>query len=360
MKLLKIEDNFGHYRKEAGDYSPIDKISKEDLRLQSMQTLQTVEDTYWDVLAAREALRISQLALKRAEDLLELNKKKVEVGTLAPIEITEAEAGVAAQVEAVIVAENTMENAEDVLLQLMAVPASDPRWDQTLDLTNRPSFVPVSVDLDQALATAMERRPEMTTARQRLRDNELSERVAKRLVRHGLELVANVTPYQDREEDRFQDTLEPPLIPISDTSTSSDDTNWWVNLRYTYQLGNRKAKADYAVARLEKEKTQVGLQSTEQDIRVDVRKSARNLEAGLRRVEAAAKNVELQQKTLEAEQKKFDHGMSTSFEVLTFQNDLADAELAEIRAKLDYVKSQTAMEQSKGTLLEARGLSLGE
>ena len=69
-------------------------------------------------------------------------------------------------------------------------------------------------------------------------------------------------------------------------------------------------------------------------------------------------NTVLQQKKLEAEQKKFENGMSTSFEVLTFQRDLANAELAEVRALLDYVKSLAALEKAKGTLLEARGLSL--
>ena len=81
--------------------------------------------------------------------------------------------------------------------------------------------------------------------------------------------------------------------------------------------------------------------------------------SGIKRVEAADKNVDLQREKLDAEQKKFDNGMSTSFEVLTFQKDLADAELRMINAALDYTKSLTALERSKGTLLEARDLSLG-
>jgi outer membrane protein TolC len=98
--------------------------------------------------------------------------------------------------------------------------------------------------------------------------------------------------------------------------------------------------------------------NTEQTVRVEVRQAARNVESGVKRVAAARKNVELQQEKLEAEQKKFENGMSTSFEVLTFQNDLADAELALIRAGLDYVTAQTELERAKGTLLESRGLSL--
>jgi len=332
--------------------------SREDLRNQAMLTAQSVEDAYWNVLAAREALRISQMALKRAEDLLKLNEKKVEVGTLAPIEITEAEAGVASQVESVIVAETTLENAEDVLLQLMAVPQDSAAWEQRLELTDRPSFVPVKVDLAGAIATALERRPEMLTARRVLQDNELSERVARRRVRHGLDLTANLTPYQQQDTDRRFEFAG--FVASDDTTTEADDTDWAVGLRYTYSFRNRGVKANYAIAKLNTEKSDVGLRRTELDIRVDVRRSARNLESGLRRVEAAEKNVELQQKKLEAEQKKFDNGMSTSFEVLTFQNDLADAELSEIRARLEYVKSLTALERSKGTLLEARGLTLGE
>jgi outer membrane protein TolC len=334
------------------------EISKEDLRLKAMQTAKLVEDAYWDVLATREALRISRLALERAEDLLELNKKKVEVGTLAPIEITEAEAGVASQVELVIVAEADLEYAEDLLLQLMGVAEDDPMWEQALDLTDRPSFTPVKVDLEDAIATAFERRPEMTTARQALRDNELSERVAKRKVQHELDLTASVTP--NRPTDTLQSTALAGIGVVSDVDIDTEETDWQVGLRYTYHLRNRASKANYAIAKLNTEKSDLALQDWEQQIRVDVRNSARNLESGLKRVEAASKNVELQQKKLEAEQKKFDNGMSTSFEVLTFQNDLADSELKEIRARLDYVKSLSALEQSKGTLLEARGLSLGD
>ena len=97
----------------------------------------------------------------------------------------------------------------------------------------------------------------------------------------------------------------------------------------------------------------------EQTVRIDVRRSVRAVDSGIKRVAAARENVRLQTEKLEAEQKKFENGMSTSFEVLTFQNDLADAELALIRAALDYTRALTGLERSKGTLLQARGLSLG-
>jgi outer membrane protein TolC len=334
------------------------ETSREDLRLQAMQTVQAVEDAYWNVLAAKEAVRIARLALQRAEDLLELNKKKVEVGTLAPIEITEAEAGVAAQVETVIVRETTLEDAEDVLLQLMAVPQNDMLWVQSIDPVDRPSWDEIQVDLDSAITTALDQRPEMSTARQALRDNELSERVAKKNTRHGLNLNASIAPDQHDDTDRLVETLSPPGIQPSDTTTNSEDTNWSIGLRYTYSFRNRAAKADYAIAKHTTEKSDIALRNLEQTIRVDVRRAVRNVESGKQRIRAARKNTELQQEKLNAEEKKYDNGMSTSFEVLTFQNDLADAELRQIQAGLDYAKSLTALELAKGTLLEARGLRL--
>ena len=331
-------------------------ISREDLRLQAMLTLNSVEDAYWDVVATREALRIARLALDRAHNLLELNVKKVEVGTLAPIEITQAEAGVASNEEDVIVAEVALENAEDALLQLLAIPQNSPLWEESLELVDRPSYAPVDIDLDEAVATAMERRPETATARQRLRDTELSERVSRKGVRHSLDLTASLTPDQQTDSELLFET--PPGTVISQTATDDETTNWSVALTYGYAIRNRRAKANHAIARLNREKSEVGLRNAEQSVRVDVRVAVRNLESGLKRIEAASKNAELQRKKLDAEEKKFDNGMSTSFEVLTFQNDLASAELAAIRAGLDHAKSLTAFERAKGTLLEARGLTL--
>ena len=91
-----------------------------------------------------------------------------------------------------------------------------------------------------------------------------------------------------------------------------------------------------------------------------MRKAIRGVESGFKRIEAARVNVRLQTEKLEAEQKKFDNGMSTSFEVLTFQRDLAEAELGLIQAGLDYAKSLTGLEWAKGNLLEARSLRISD
>ncbi len=327
-------------------------ISKQDLRAQAMATAKAVEDAYWNLLAARAQHGVALESLKLARDLFELNKKKVEVGTLAPIDITQAEAGVAGREEGVILAETQVANAEDELRRLLAIPRSDPSWDQPIVPTDRPPAEQAGVDLESALATAMDRRPEVAQARQRLESEQLSERVAHKNVKHQLDFTAQLNP--TRQESDFAQTLPLPL----NTTIDTDGTDWRVGLFYAYPLGNRQAKADYAIATLNREKGEVDLQNVEQTVRVDVRTAARNVESGAKRIAAARANTLLQRKTLEAEQKKFDNGMSTSFEVLRIQTDLSDAQVREIQALLDNAKAVADLERAKGTLLEARGLAV--
>lgn len=331
-------------------------ISTENFRLQAIQTMKATEDAYWDLVAWREAYSVSLESLKLAEDLYELNKKKVEVGTLAPIDVTQAEAGVASREEDVIVAEATVRNAEDNLRRFLAVPADDPTWFAVLEPVDQAIYEEREVDVAAAISIALQRRPEIINSRQFLHDNELSERVAKNGARHSLSLDASVRPSTGDNDQRFE---SPPGTLISDTNTQSDGRNWSVGMTYGYTIGNRRAKATYAIARINREKSELDVRIVEQDIRVDVRAAARAVTSGAKRVAAARSSAVLQRRTLEAEQKKYENGMSTSFEVLRTQRDLSDAQLSEIRAILDYTKALADLERAKGTLLEARGLALG-
>jgi len=326
-------------------------ISLTDLEGQAESILERVEGAYWDVIAATEALRVARESLARAEDLLELNRKKVEVGTLAPIEITQAEAGVASEEEAVIVSEESLANAEDELRRLLAIPDGDPRWVMSIAPTDRPDFTRRAVDLDAAIQTALVERPEMLSAKQTVRNRELAERVARRETRHQLDFNANYGP---------SGTSVGSMDEAIARALQRFEFSWSTQLLYSVPIGNRAAKASFAQARLSREQSEVDLQNQEQTIRVEVRRAARAVDSGFKRFEAAQSNVVLQRKKLEAEQKKFENGMSTTFQVRQFQNELSEAELSWIRAGLDYAKGLTALERAQGTLLESRGLALSE
>jgi outer membrane protein TolC len=350
------------------------EISREELRAQVHTVLETVENAYWDLVAARESLRIARLSLKRAEDLLELNRKKVEVGTLAPIEITEAEAGVASQEETVIIEETNLQNAEDELRRLLAIPASDPMWQATVVPTDLPVFEEIEIDLDAAIETALAERPELYNAKQTLKNRELSERVARRATRPTLDLNLNFNPSGNNYESIITDgpdgipgTLDDVVTVVDGKIAESvreiyevDNYDWSAGLSFSMPIGNRAARASHAIARINKDRAQIDLDNQIQSIRVETRRAVRSVESSVKRVNAARVSLELQRKKLDAEEKKFDNGMSTSFNILTYQRDLATAELSLVNAHLAYIKALVALEKSKGTLLQARGLTLAE
>jgi outer membrane protein len=334
------------------------RISQEELQRRAQITLKAVEDGYWDVAAARAAVRVSKQSLKLAQDLYDLNKKKVEVGTLAPIEITQAEAGVASREEGVIVAENLLSDTEDNLRRLMAVPKDDPLWGQPIIPTDKPKSEGSAPNLDEALATAMQKRPEIRNAQVAYESSELAAKVAKKNIRHTLDLAVNLN--SSRYENAFDTLAGTPAIPVftTDINNGKGGPDWSVGLVYAYPIGNRAEKATAANAEIDRLRSEITIASTEQDVRVDVRTAVRAVASGAQRVAAAHSNTVLQQKTVDAELKKFENGMSTSFEVLRIQTDLSDAQVAEIRAVLDYNKSLADLERAKGTLLESKGLAL--
>ncbi len=344
-------------------------ISHDELRRQATVTLRTVEDAYWNLRAAREARRVAEQTLKLSENLFDLNKKKVEVGTLAPIEITQAEANVASNVDLTIRAKESVLNAEDQLRRLLAIPKNDPIWLHTIIPTEEPVEEVRTVELDAAIATALQARPEIIEAKATLENASLLERAARNAARHQLDLTAGLTPSGNNlinilpGLDGIPGTNDDIVVTggLSDSYTEISKFNnyaWTVGLVYSVPIGNRAAKATYAIATINREKDEISVQATEDLVRVDVRTTARAVESGYERVTAGRKNVELQTKKLDAEQKKFDNGMSTSFEVFTFQTDLRNAQLSLIQALLDYNKSLADLERAKGTLLESKGLKL--
>jgi outer membrane protein TolC len=372
LPLLK---NFG---KEANTASLVIAkrnldISHEELRRLATTTLRSVEDAYWNLRAAREGQRVALQTLKLSQDLYELNKKKVEVGTLAPIEITQAEANVASNVELTIRGKEAVANSEDNLRHLLAVPKDDPIWVHTIIPTEDPVKDPRAVELDATIVTALQARPEIIEARAALENSALSERAARNAARHQLDLSAGVTPSGNNLIDSIRGAGPDGILgTLDDTVTvvtggigetykevpKFNNYSWNVGLSYAVPIANRAAKANYAIARIDREKQEISVQNTEDVIRLDVRTAVRAVESGYERVTAARKNVELQTKKLDAEQKKFDNGMSTSFEVFTFQTDLRNAQLSLIQALLDYNKSLSDLERAKGTLLESKGLKL--
>ena len=334
------------------------KIGKSQFEDQVLASLQQIEDAYWELVFARQDLDVNLESLGLAEELLKLNRIKVEVGTLPPIEITQAEAEVANREQGVIVAENAVRDAEDLLRQVLNMPKSDGMWSRPIVTTDEPLFMERPVNLEQELDEAYRKRPDLEQARLEINNADTQLNLDKQdqrwdlrfrgtyrlqgLAGDDLSLFVGSTRVTLPIDEDFGDSL--------DRLSDGDFDSWTARIDLNIPIGNNTAQANYINSRLAREQSEMSYENTRLAAEVEVRQAARQITTDKKRIHAAEKNVELQRKKVDAEQKKFENGMSTSFQVLEFQRDLTTALGDKNRALVDYRKSITALEKAKGTL----------
>jgi outer membrane protein TolC len=341
------------------------EMDYQTFRRRVQDTLFGVEGAYWGLVFARQNLDVANEALRLAQELLKLNQIKVQVGTLPPIDITQAEAGVASKEEAVIVAQAGIENAQDTLRRVIGMDPKDPSWRLGIDPTEDLALPDRAVDIDQAIKTAIDNRPDLEAERYRIKSDDALLYQARNQMKYNLQLDAayGLTGLAG-DVGAIPGT---PRLPVENGQGFGNTTNYITGTNFpTYQvqltlgipIGNRAAEATYTKSRLTREQEGISYESLEQAAIVQVGLAVRRVQTDKKRIEAAEKNRILQEKTVEAEQKKFENGMSTSFQVLTFQNDLATARSAEILAKTDYRISLANLDDIIGIIDRQLNVSL--
>jgi len=324
-------------------------ISQSRFRSTVIDTLSAAEKAYWDLNFTLINLKTSQAALQLAQDFLDQNRIKVRVGTLAPIEITQAEAQVADRDEAVIIAESQVKTAEDGLRLVMNVPKDSPVWSQPILPSDPLPLVERSPDMEGAVTTALQHRPDLEQARLDLKSKEADLALRRNQRRWGLNLNGSYGKV-GIDVDNYGNSI--------DDLRGGANKDWQVSMVLGIPIGNRQAVATFTDSEYALTQAEKGLETLERAARVQVRDAVRAVQTTLKRVKAAQVNVRLQREKLAAEQKKFENGMSTSFQVLQFQNDLFTAQVRENLAMVDYNKAQVELERVQGTLLEARHVAV--
>jgi HAE1 family hydrophobic/amphiphilic exporter-1 len=322
-------------------------------------TLSDVENAYWDLVAARRAIQVSEQSLALAEQLLEETRERVKVGTSAPIDTVQSEATVATRKQDLIYARNAAANAEDSLKAVLGF--DDPReWMVTIDTTEDYGYQPIEPDLREAIETAHRSRPEI---REQLIVNEQLDynvRVARHVTLPNLDLEASYG-FRGLDGDAVIDdpiTGEPVEVKgdgfrgAASQMVEWDYPHWTMGLNLTVPIGNNDAKGKLAQRRFEAEQGDVQLAVLKQEITRQVRVAVRALFDGAAAVDAATASMVLAERNVEAEQTKFDNGLSTNFQLSQIQEDLASAQLALIRAHLDYRKATVGYRVATGTLLD--------
>ena len=330
------------------------QISETTLRGTIVSTLANVRNAYWDLVYAIQAVEVAQRSLDLATKLVEDNRSRVEVGTMAPIDVVQAQAEEAARRQTLVQARATHRTSELALKRLIVNGTEDPLWTASLNPVDRPSFSPALLDVEGAVRRALSGRTDLEQSRRTLEANNATLKNLVDLQLPALDLTASYGvagiggiqflrsgglggPIIGQTNTSYRGTLNTLLDRAAPT--------WNVALAFSYPLGTSAATANAARARLQQQQTMAQTKQLELQIATEVTNAALQVQSTQERFQAASVARELAERRLEAEQSKFEVGMSTNFFVVQAQRDLADAQNGELRALLDFRKAQVDFER---------------
>jgi outer membrane protein len=340
-------------------------ISRVQFEESVISTVQAVESAYWNLVYAIDNLKAKQHSLKLAQDLLGQTRTRVRIGTSAPIDIVQSEATVASRELDIILAENQVGNAADVLKGLMGFENPED-WKSRIVPTDALGVTTTTVNLDESIANALQRRPEL---RQRQLETQISQinllsarnAALPQLdlsLRYGYAGVGGTQTITDPSTGQVLGTTpggwDDPLSQI----LNHQYNNWGALVNFSYPLENTTARANLAQARFGLSAARQNTALTQQGIISDVRNAVRGLGASSRGISAAIKSRELAERNLDAEQKKYDNGMSTAFNVVKIQDDLASAQASELQARVYYRQAEAVYQAAVGSLLDSMGVAI--
>ncbi|MGB5658888.1 MAG: TolC family protein, partial [Thermoanaerobaculia bacterium] len=334
-------------------------ISRETFELQVTRVILDVEGAYWNLAESIAQLEVAEESLDLAKQLHEQNVIRVEVGTLAPLELVQSEAGVASREVEIILARAAIGDRSDVLRQLMNLERLGDLWDLPVVPTSDPFEQRETLGLDEAIETALENRPELRQQELALQNRQVdvdyfrNQRKARLdfAGTYGLNGVGgDITDPEFPSDGDYLDAMD----QIKDAAFDG----WRVALNFAFPIQNRTAKANSAIADVNFDRALAVQKDVELGVITEVRRVARALEASLEAVESAGVARRLQERNYEAEQKRYDNGMSTSFQVLQIQEDLTQARSQYVDAVAAYRRALALHYQSIGKLIEESGVEI--
>lgn len=370
------------------------EITDAAFRLQIITTVDQIENIYWDLVYAYENVRVIEESLAFADRTLSDTKKQVDIGTLAPIQIVQAQATVASNQQQLTIAKTNLELQQLLMKNALSRTLVDPRLadaevvpTSTMVLSTEQAVVPTEDLIKNALA----HRTELSQARINLTNQEISNKAIKNSLLPTLDLFAyydgsglggaqnpsNLCAGQSlaSQSEGFcagpNNAVNPPqtFIPISPTTSYGGTLNQLVNstapdkgvgVTLNIPIRNRLAQATQIRSELEYRQAQVRLQQIENQVRIEVRNAQFAVQQNLASVESAQAAVAYARQSLDAEQKKLALGASTSTLVLQNESALATSESTLVSAMAAYEKSRIELDRSTGLLLDNTGIHIAD
>ena len=334
------------------------QIMKEIVRLQVNTTLAQAQNTYWDLVAAKENVRVAEQSLAVAQRLHADNKSREEIGTASGLDVVTAASEVAARQRDLVSAQTALQMREvdlkSVISKNLSALASSVQIEPVDSLPDpKANDIP---KMEDALTTAIKNRSEIRQAEVNLLTQDIAIKYSKDLLRPTLLVFANFNSSGLYGNRTLTDALGNPVVIPGGMSQAIRQVRSWsypeyaIGFSFSLNIRNRAAKADLYRAKLEKQQTEIGIQRTRNSIALEIRKAMIGLVQSKAQVEAAHKAVELSSQALAAEEAKLFEGSSIPYEVIRRQRDLSSAQFAEVQARAAYAKALVERDRAMGVL----------
>ena len=351
------------------------EVSDLTFKLQVETTVAAVMELYWDLVSFNQAVQVGLDALAASQQLLENNRKQVEVGTLAQIEVVRADAEIASREQTLVVSQTRVLQQETILKSALSrtgvsSPAIAAAHIITTDRIQVPAVEPVTPIQDMT-AMAIAARPELAQSRIQLANQQLTIRGSKNSLLPTLDVVANLS------NGALAGDPNPLPAPIGSAHSNTaffiggygtvlsqlfarNFPNYAIGLSLNIPIRNRAAQAQVISDELTYRQQQLVLQRLENQVRVDVQNAVIGVSQARAQYQSAQKAQVLQAQTLDAETKKLSLGASTIYNQILAERDLVTAQSNMVAAEAAYARAKVELDRATGQILYNHNVSLDE
>jgi HAE1 family hydrophobic/amphiphilic exporter-1 len=369
-------------------------LTDAQFRQRAIETITQVQRAYWDLVFTLRNLQIQRDAVRDARTQLEHNKRLVEEGVLAPIDVVAADAQVSGYEQSVYTALEDVQRAENNLKNLIAENRQSPFWNVSLIPTDSVDLTPPATTLDEAMTAAMANRTELQQSAVASEINAIDQRYFREQTKPQVDLIGSYGVVGLSGALNTTDTINPltastaqlrarinalsvlqglPPLPEPTAQTLPSElvgglnqsllnltanrfSNFRVGVQVNLPLRNRTAQAQLGRSLVEGKRITTQREQLEQLVQVDVRNSLQAVRTTQSRLRAAAAAREASEQQYESEQRRFDAGQSTLFLVLERQTALTAARGNELRAQTDLNKAIAELQRATGNAMQANNV----
>ena len=344
------------------------KVTDLNFKLQVISTVAQVIAAYWDLVSFTENVKVKEQALALSRKLYEDNKKQVEIGSLAPISIVQAESEVATNEQALVNAQTQLLQQETLIKNALSrTGVASPSISEAHIIPTDRIRVPEREQIEplqDLVSRALENRPELAQGRINIDSQKLGLKGTRQELLPSLTVQASLTnnglaglatPYGGADQFFIGG-----LGTATEQVFARNFPSYSIGFGLSVPLRNRTARADMVMDQIALRQLELSQQRQVNQVRVDVRNGLIAIQQALAGYQAAAKARDLAEQVLDAEQKKYALGASTVFLVIQYQRDLAVARSNEVTAESAYAKARVQLDQAVGRTLEANNISIDE